>query len=82
MQKKLTEIQKRRTQAQMDKVLRQRRERTRLKPQASSLSAASNHFFPYRLIVNTAYVRLGYVPVEVTESSADTFIVSFAQPKV
>jgi hypothetical protein len=55
----------------MDKVLRQRRERTRLKPQSRSPATVSNPFFPYRLVVNTANVRLGYVPVEVTVSSAD-----------
>jgi hypothetical protein len=46
MQKKLVEIQKRRTQAQMDKVLRQRRERTRLKPQALFTGGCFQPFFP------------------------------------
>jgi hypothetical protein len=46
VQKKFTEIQKRGTQAQMDKVLRQRRERTRLKPQTGgSPATVTNYFF-------------------------------------
>jgi len=57
MQKKLAEIRKRRAQAQMDKVLRQRRERKRLKPQSAFTGNSFQQFF--------------YVPVEITVSSAD-----------
>jgi hypothetical protein len=51
MQKELVEVWKRRAQAQMDKVLRQRRERKRLKRKQCLLAAISNHFLHYRFAV-------------------------------
>ena len=47
MQKELAELQKRRAQAQVDQVLRQRRERKRLKPPDVCWQAATNHFFHF-----------------------------------
>jgi uncharacterized membrane protein (DUF106 family) len=46
MQKELIEIQKRRTQAKMDKILRQGRERERLKPQSAFTGNSFQPFFP------------------------------------
>jgi hypothetical protein len=47
MQKKLIEIQKRRTQAKMDKILRQGRERERLKPQSAFTGNSFQPFFSH-----------------------------------
>jgi hypothetical protein len=46
MQKEFLEIRKRRAQAQMDNILRQRRERKSLKPQATVTASDFQLFFP------------------------------------
>ena len=56
MQKELVELQKRRTQTQMDNILRQRRERKRLKPQAPVPQPVPK--LPIPFLLPTAWTKL------------------------